>query len=420
MAKKKPNRKKTTAKRTRRKNSSRHSALKLFSFLFVIVLLSVAGLFYLKDAFVKKDEAEKKSAQLESKISQIDSSLKEYLFDSGISSEELKMNVAGRMENGVEWNFKEGKASVKTPGFDEISNGLEKLTTLNNITLNIRESTEELTAEISAFGFLTHRLKFRPAEQKKPGKKQVAVKKSVPPGEPEPPAPEKQNKSVKKPKIVIIVDDVGQSKKAIDKLVKIDFPLNFAVLPYLPYSEYAARAAYRSGKEVMLHLPMEPKYSSGYTAEDAGKGALVVGHPIEEINSQLIQNLGAVPYIKGVNNHMGSKFTENRELMELVLGEIRERNLYFVDSLTSNSSYGESVSRKMGIKFAKRDVFLDNSKKGKQYMVKQLDKLVEMAEKNGFAVGICHTYPESIEILSEYLPKINGRVEVSTVTSIFN
>lgn len=424
MAKQKSNKKKTTRKRTYKKKSSGLSTVKLFYLMVVIVLISTAALFYLRSAFIKHDDVDKMSVELNKKIAEIDSSIKEYLFDQGISSEEMDFTATDKSERGVRWKFKEGRARVKSTEFNNISNELEKISKLSDITLNIKESPDHLKAQVFAYGYFTHRLEFLPLSKKRPAEKAVKnenIKKLIK-------APEKTDTEVHqnqkdgkdRPRIVIIVDDVGQKKDVIDKLVKIDFPLNFAVLPYLPYSEYAARAAYDNGKEVLLHLPMEPKYSSGYTAQDAGAGALLVGHSKDQIESQLESNLNSVPYIKGVNNHMGSKFTENEELMEIVLREIKERKLYFVDSLTSNSSSGKNLSAKLGIKFAERDVFLDDSKKGKQYVKDQLDNLVRIAERNGVAVGICHTYPQSIEALYEYLPEINRRVEISLVTSIFD
>ena len=107
-----------------------------------------------------------------------------------------------------------------------------------------------------------------------------------------------------KPKIAIIIDDIGLDKNQIDRLLDISVPLNFAILPDLPYSNYAAKMANDKGWEVILHLPMEPKETSGYFAEDAGENALLVGLPKSEILDRLKYNLSSVPYVKGVNNHM--------------------------------------------------------------------------------------------------------------------
>ena len=220
-----------------------------------------------------------------------------------------------------------------------------------------------------------------------------------------------------KPRVVLIIDDLGGDRESVDRLVEMNLPLNVAVLPYLPHSGYAAREAHRSGMDVILHLPMEPKYSSGYTADDAGEGVLLVGYPISRLKEELRKNILAVPGAVGVNNHMGSKFMENEKLVRIVMEEIRTRGFYFVDSLTTADSVGYRVARGLGVKVLRRDVFIDEADRGKDYTVRQIDRLVNIAEKNGMAVGIGHPYPQTIEALSQYLPEVAGRVEFVRISS---
>ena len=224
-------------------------------------------------------------------------------------------------------------------------------------------------------------------------------------------------KKPKRPGVVLIIDDLGGDRESIDRLLRIKQPLNFAVLPHLPHSRYAARAAYRGGKDVILHLPMEPKYSSGYTADDAGEGVLLLGFSIDQIREELRRNIMAVPNVAGVNNHMGSKFMENEEPVRAVIKELKARGLYFVDSLTTPDSRGYSVAKQLGVKTLRRDVFIDQSNRGKEYTMEQLDRLVRIAEKNGIAVGIGHPYPETIEALAEYMPRIEEKVEFMKISS---
>ena len=117
---------------------------------------------------------------------------------------------------------------------------------------------------------------------------------------------------------------------------------------------------------------------------------------------------------------MGSKFTENEELMRLVILDLKNKGLFFIDSLTNPNSLGYSIAREEGVKTAKRDVFLDNKKKGKSYVKSQLKKLISKAEKNGYAIGICHPYPQTIEALSEEIPKFNGKIEITPVKFLLN
>lgn len=224
-------------------------------------------------------------------------------------------------------------------------------------------------------------------------------------------------KKPRRPAVVLIIDDLGQDRESVDRLIRIKQPLNLAVLPHLPHSLYAARSAHRGGKDVILHLPMEPKYSSGYTADDAGEGVLLLGFSIGQMREELRRNIMAVPNIVGVNNHMGSKFMENEEPVRMVMRELKSRDLYFVDSLTTPNSRGYSVAKRLGVKTLKRDVFIDQGGRGKEYTIEQLDRLVRIAEKNGIAVGIGHPYPQTIDALGEYLPKIEKKVEFMKISA---
>ncbi len=223
-----------------------------------------------------------------------------------------------------------------------------------------------------------------------------------------------------KPRVAIIVDYIGQHKEPIDRLLKLEGPLTFAILPNLPYSKYAAEKAHARGWDVILHLPMEPMESSGYSGEDAGEDALLVGQSKEAILARLDKNLSSFPYIEGVNNHMGSKFMENDELMDLVLERINSKGLYFVDSMTSAKSVGYKKAAGKGMKAVKRDVFLDLSSKGPDYVKSQLKKLVDISGKKGTAVGICHPYNATIEALTEYMPVMEGEVELSNASDVLS
>jgi polysaccharide deacetylase 2 family uncharacterized protein YibQ len=223
-----------------------------------------------------------------------------------------------------------------------------------------------------------------------------------------------------KPKVVIIVDDLGFNKDSVDRLLEMEVPINFAILPYQPYSRYAAEKAKQRGWDVILHLPMEPKSTSGYVGRDAGDGVLLESLPKKEIIKTLDDNILAVPFVKGVNNHMGSKFTENPELMEIVLKELNSKGLFFIDSKTSADSKGFEIAKTLGMKTAIRDVFLDQASQDERYVNSQILRLVHISKVKGYAVGICHPYPETLKALTYMLPAIEGEVEVTKVSSLLN
>ena len=206
------------------------------------------------------------------------------------------------------------------------------------------------------------------------------------------------------PKLAIIIDDIGFTKRYTD-LLNIELPITYAIIPYTIYSVEAAKGASASGMEVILHLPMEPK---AYPEKDPGKGGLLISMDESNIIRQVRTNVDRVPHIKGVNNHMGSRFTEYGRGMELVLGEIKKRALFFIDSKTSYKSKAYAIARKMNIKSAERDIFLDNVQT-EEAIEKQLAKAVTMAKAKGEAIAIGHPYPETIATLARLAPTMKDK-----------
>jgi polysaccharide deacetylase 2 family uncharacterized protein YibQ len=136
-----------------------------------------------------------------------------------------------------------------------------------------------------------------------------------------------------------------------------------------------------------------------------------------ELLEQLRQDLAAVPFIVGVNNHMGSKLTQDSGKMEQIFSVLRSHDLFFVDSLTSPLSRCADAAKTMEIKFASRQVFLDHVQDPRAIRF-QIKRLVTVAKTKGHAIGIAHPYPITWEILKEELPKISTHVDLVPVSEI--
>jgi polysaccharide deacetylase 2 family uncharacterized protein YibQ len=197
--------------------------------------------------------------------------------------------------------------------------------------------------------------------------------------------------------------------------LSLEAPLSFSVFPFAPHSREFAKRATKEGRDVLLHIPMEPK---GYPALDPGKGGLLTTMKRKELLSQLEKDFSNVPYVKGVNNHMGSRFTEDPELMRIVLEGIKEKDLFFLDSRTTPKTVGFKVARELGIKTGQRSVFLDNERDVSKIKAR-ISELIELSRRNGGAIGIGHPHPETIQALREILPSLkeNG-VELVPVSSL--
>jgi polysaccharide deacetylase 2 family uncharacterized protein YibQ len=220
-----------------------------------------------------------------------------------------------------------------------------------------------------------------------------------------------------KPRIAIVVDDLGMDQNVAEELLSIDAPLTFSILPLYPFSHHIAQRAHAQGREVILHLPMEPR---GYPLKKPGEGALFVSMSEKELLHQLREDLESVPFITGVNNHMGSRFMEHEEKVRVVLQELKERNLYFLDSLTTSKSKGHKVASEIDIKMIKRDIFLDNETKPKD-IEHQFKKLFRIARSHGKAIGVCHPYPATIATIKQMIPKLEeGGIEIVPLSQFFD
>jgi polysaccharide deacetylase 2 family uncharacterized protein YibQ len=206
------------------------------------------------------------------------------------------------------------------------------------------------------------------------------------------------------PRIAIVVDDLGSDSRVAEEILRLDAPLTFSIFPLQPSSRRIAHKAHAEGREIILHLPMEPR---GYPLKDPGKGALFVSMDEKELLRQLRKDLEAVPFITGVNNHMGSRFMEQGEKVRLVLSELKQRKLFFLDSRTTSKSQGYPIAQELDLRADTRDLFLDNES-DVGYTKLQLQQLIRIARDHGSAIGICHPYPSTITALKEMIPQIKA------------
>jgi hypothetical protein len=218
----------------------------------------------------------------------------------------------------------------------------------------------------------------------------------------------------KKPRIAIIIDDFGQNYDRARCFFDLDFPVAFSIMPFLAASQKVAQTAHRKGFDVMLHMPMEP---SGWPDTDAGPGVLLLSMDRSEVQARIKAAIRAVPHVVGINNHMGSRFTADRLHIGWALAEIKEHNLFFVDSLTTTRSKAYDEARRIGLATARRAIFLDNVQNAQAIRI-QLKKLVAQARRHGRAIGIGHVYPITCQVLKSEYNYLNTNAELVGITSL--
>lgn len=197
----------------------------------------------------------------------------------------------------------------------------------------------------------------------------------------------------------IIIDDLGQSPERDSRTLALPGPVTMAIMPDTSHATDFARQAHKAGKTVILHMPMDPA---------TGPYAWHPGLPIEELARRLDSALLKVPYAAGLNNHMGSRMTAQREPMAWLMGELQRRHLFFVDSRTSAATVAAAEAQRIGLAHVSRDVFLDDVRTT-EAITQQFQQAIATARKQGSAVLIGHPYPQTLEVLERELPRLKGQ-----------
>jgi polysaccharide deacetylase 2 family uncharacterized protein YibQ len=214
-------------------------------------------------------------------------------------------------------------------------------------------------------------------------------------------------------RIAIVIDDWGYSLNNLGIIEQIKQPLTCAILPGLKNSNPVMQKLNNLGFEIILHLPMEPNEKWG-PAPNLENNTITADMNAGQIHNIFEKDLTSIAFAKGVSNHMGSRITEDRKASALVLAEAKKRKLYFFDSFVTNQSVCPALAKQIKIRFAKRDVFLDNQNDF-GYIQGQLIKLKNLAKRQGTAIGIGHDRKNTLLVLKEML----GQMETEGYKFVF-
>ena len=207
-----------------------------------------------------------------------------------------------------------------------------------------------------------------------------------------------------KGRIAIIIDDFGYNFEQYTRsFLDFDAQLTFAVIPGHNYSQRFATAAAKAGFEVMIHMPMETLNGSRGEKEYVLKTTMTSA----EIERRVKKAMAELPEARGMNNHQGSRATQDSRLITIVATILKQTGKYFIDSRTTAESVAEARMRDLGVLVNSRHVFLDNESDPELIKI-QIGKLCRRAEKNGQAVGIAHDRAGTLAVLKQEIPRIKA------------
>ncbi|KAA0976791.1 divergent polysaccharide deacetylase family protein [Pseudomonas sp. ANT_H12B] len=199
--------------------------------------------------------------------------------------------------------------------------------------------------------------------------------------------------------LTLIIDDLGQNLPRDRRVLALPGPVTVAIMPDTPHATEFAREAHRSGKIVILHMPMDPA---------TGPFAWHPDLSIDELEKRLNAAFKVVPYTAGINNHMGSRMTAQPVAMAWLMADLQRRHKLFVDSRTSAQTVAAAEAQKIGLASVSRDVFLDDERT-EAAIFTQLQTAITLARSQGSAVMIGHPYPQTLAVLERELPKLKAQ-----------
>jgi polysaccharide deacetylase 2 family uncharacterized protein YibQ len=382
----------------RKKDGSRNVYLTFIGFFLASILILLAIGYqprvYKRRTLPPFEETHHPSARLLACIRLIDKAISERFQKMGVPRENvLFFSMIPAEKDDHRWDFTSIEARIPC-GYDILNAAEEIRREIAALTIPVhlstkRQSGDEIIYNLYWRSFHTHRLT-------------LTYESPISPHQATP------------PRIAIIIDDLGYDKSIAGEFINLDLPLTLSILPFTPFTGSIAQRARKGGREVMLHLPMEPR---SYPRTNPGDGVLLVSMDRDTILTVLDSDLGEIPYVAGVNNHMGSRFTESREKMAVVLSELKRRGLYFVDSKTSRESVAYDLAKQMEIRTARRDVFLDNDLSEAALGI-QMDRLLNLARHKGHAIGIGHPHKETLWFLTGLQLSLKKEVDVVPVSRL--
>lgn len=218
----------------------------------------------------------------------------------------------------------------------------------------------------------------------------------------------------KGPRMVVVIDDIGDHPVMAKNLMELPIPVTLAILPNRPRTRSIEAQAAEHGLEIILHQPMQP---GSYPRVNPGPGALFTDMDAARIQATLLDNLSQLPHVVGINNHMGSAFTSDAPGMAAVMPVLKAKGLFFMDSVTSAVSAAPEAARKAGVPFYRRAVFLDNVRNTRT-ILGQLKTAERHALKHGRAIAIGHPYGETYEALKIWAKERDSRIALVTLTQL--
>ena len=200
--------------------------------------------------------------------------------------------------------------------------------------------------------------------------------------------------------VAIIIDDLGYKRVEDSRALALPGAVTLSFLPQSPLAGKLAELGFLQGNEIMLHLPMQ-----SIETTHLGPGALTLDMNEAKFKSSVLESLSSVPHVSGINNHMGSLLTSHPGYMTWLMELLKPTRLFYIDSRTTTETVAETIANKFNIPNARRNVFLDHDPETAAIEL-QFKRLIKLAKRDGYAIGIAHPFKVTLDFLERKLPEL--------------
>ncbi|AKD39074.1 divergent polysaccharide deacetylase superfamily protein [Pasteurella multocida subsp. multocida OH4807] len=214
-------------------------------------------------------------------------------------------------------------------------------------------------------------------------------------------------------KLAIVIDDIGYHQKDDAEIYAMPTDISVAIIPSAPYARQRNQQAKQQGRDVLIHMPMQPLNHQKIEA-----GGLTLGLTQEEVRQRVKHAQEIVSYAIGMNNHMGSAATSDPDLMAKLMTVLHEQHLFFLDSRTIGRSVAHNIAKAQGVRSLQRHIFLDDSNTYADVQ-HQFQQAIRYAQKHGVAIAIGHPRKNTISVLKAGLKTLPADVQLVGIGSLW-
>lgn len=219
----------------------------------------------------------------------------------------------------------------------------------------------------------------------------------------------------KRPMIAIVFTNLGLSRPLTEEAMKLPHEFTLGFSPYASDAGKWAGKGRANGFESVIDLPVQ---TDNYPISDPGPFGLLEDLSPDENIARMHAILMQFPGFVGMLASEGEKMTANKDEIKPYLTELKRRGLLFLYVKTDKNTAFEDFTKANFFYALGIDKVIDTDI-SRSAIDAQLQSLITIARSQGYAIGLAHSYPPTVEELASWAPTLFDQgVDLVPVTAI--